>query len=98
VLTDFRASTPFLASLNFTTERFLVDLSDHYPVLASVHFNNTAPLRASDRYWKPPRNLGQITIFAMVVLLCILVLSWWSLGKRKKKKQINRFKKNIQNG
>jgi endonuclease/exonuclease/phosphatase family metal-dependent hydrolase len=85
VLNDFRARAPFLASLNFTTERFLVDLSDHYPVLANVHFTGVTPLRASDRYWRPPRRLGQCTIFLVIVLICILGLSWWGLRRNKKK-------------
>jgi endonuclease/exonuclease/phosphatase family metal-dependent hydrolase len=77
VLTDFRSPTTFVAKLNFTTERFLTDLSDHYPVMAQVTFTRKVgvghQVEQDQRGWiRRPWVL--VTVLSSVLLLVLLLV------------------------
>jgi hypothetical protein len=68
VLTEFRTSKNFLAKLNFTTERYLTDLSDHYPVLVNLKFQNFPNISS-------PQPDNQSYSGTILLLLVVIVLA-----------------------
>jgi endonuclease/exonuclease/phosphatase family metal-dependent hydrolase len=75
VLSDVRSTESFLAKLNFSTERYLVDLSDHYPVLLSLKFDQILPAVPRPTTTKNKHKSTWLLLVVVIILLLSYGLS-----------------------
>ena len=79
----------FNMKLNLTTERQLSDLSDHYPVVGTFHWNSPSEYHLntglSHSYQNQP--LTAFILFAFVVVLVVL-MAWCGVFALRKKKPV----------
>lgn len=76
---QLKAEKPFHMQFNITTEKVMVDLSDHYPVLAKLKWDKTSPVNESHQNFRTlpkQRSISSLwqTIFLVLSLSVVVIV------------------------